>query len=112
RQTATGTVMGTPAYMSPEQALGKKDVGPAADVYSLGAILFECLTGRPPVLGETTGEVLINVVQQAVPDVRSLAPQTPAELAAICAKCLSKKPAGRYADAVELAEALRRCLEV
>jgi len=108
--TRSGVVMGTPAYMAPEQAKGDtKFVGPAADVYALGAMLFECLTGRPPFTGNLA-EVLLHVVEDEPPAVRSIAPSTPRDLALICEKCLAKAAHERYATAGELAEELRHFL--
>jgi formylglycine-generating enzyme required for sulfatase activity len=104
----SGAIMGTPAYMAPEQAAGKvRDTGPAADVYTLGALLYECLTGRPPFEGPQHA-VLVSVLNdEPVPPSRSGA-KVPADLETICLKCLSKEPARRYASAEELAEDLRR----
>jgi len=106
--TRTGAVMGTPAYMAPEQAKGDtKFVGPTADVYALGAMLFECLTGCPPFQG-SVAEVLRKVAEDEPPTVRSLVPGTPRDLALICEKCLAKAPHERYATAGELADELKR----
>jgi WD40 repeat protein len=104
----SGAIMGTAAYMAPEQAAGKvRDTGPAADVYALGALLYECLTGRPPFEGPPH-VVLVSVLNdEPVPPSR-LVPKVPADLETICLKCLSKEPARRYASAVELANDLRR----
>jgi formylglycine-generating enzyme required for sulfatase activity len=104
----SGAIMGTASYMAPEQAAGKvRDTGPAADVYALGALLYECLTGRPPFEGPQH-EVLLSVLSdEPVPPSRLVA-KVPADLETICLKCLSKEPARRYASAEELADDLHR----
>lgn len=109
--TQTGQLLGSPSYIPPEQAAGRKDgIGPASDGYSLGAILYHCLTGRPPFLAETLAQTLRMVAEQEPVSTRLLNAGVPRDLETICLKCLQKDPARRYATAGALADDLNRFL--
>lgn len=108
-ETRTNAILGTAAYMAPEQAAGdSRSVGTSADVYSLGAILYELLTGRPPFQRGTTLETLQAVRNEPPTAPRKVCPEVPRDLDAVCLKCLEKRPEDRYASAAELAADLRR----
>jgi eukaryotic-like serine/threonine-protein kinase len=108
-RTLSGQPIGTPSYMAPEQAEGhSSQVGPAADVYALGAILYQALTGRPPFLGESAMETLKLVTSTEVVPPRRLRPDVPHDLETICLKCLEKSPSRRYATALDLGNDLGR----
>jgi eukaryotic-like serine/threonine-protein kinase len=110
-ETQTGQVLGTPSYMAPEQAKGwDRDIGPAADIYSLGAILYEMLTGRPPLKGTTPGETLKLVQEEDPVSPSRLRSKLPFDLETICLKCLARDPRKRYPDAYAVAEDLERYL--
>jgi len=109
--TRTLTIFGTPGYIAPEQAKGSApNLTPAADVYSLGAILFDLFTGRPPFLGEHALAVIQQAAEKPAPKLRSLAPTLDRDLETICAKCLEREPTARYRSAGDLAEDLERWL--
>jgi serine/threonine protein kinase/predicted Zn-dependent protease len=109
--TVSGQIMGTPSYMAPEQAQGlTHQIGPATDIYALGSILYEMLTGRPPFKGPTMMETLFQVVYEDVVSPSRFQSKVPRDLETICLKCLAKEPSRRYATAAALADDLGRFL--
>jgi serine/threonine protein kinase len=100
--TGNGTAMGTPLYMSPEQARGQADVDARADLYALGAILFECLAGRPPHVGESDAEVILSICTRDAPDLRLLNPAVPEAFAAFVARAMQRDRERRWSSAEEM----------
>src|SRR5206468_3140031 len=110
-ETVAGRALGTPAYMPPEQAAGRTElIDRRSDVYGLGAILYEVLTGRAPFEGAKTTEILRRVIEEEPPRPRAVVPATPPALEAICLRAIAKRQADRYGSASELADDVRRWL--
>ncbi len=106
--TRKGVVLGTPLYMSPEQTRASPDLDARSDLYSVGAILFECLAGRPPHVGETYEQIMLSICMNKAPDVRRWAPEVPEQVAAFVAKALEIEPDNRWQTAEEMLAALRK----
>jgi serine/threonine protein kinase len=109
-QTKSGQILGTIVYMAPEQIVDSKSVGPAADVYGLGATMYECLTGNAPFDSESIVQLLSDVRHRLPAPVREIYPDIDPDLETICMRCLQKDPADRYASAAQLADDLERYL--
>jgi serine/threonine-protein kinase len=109
RLTRTGTVLGTPAYMSPEQAAGESALDARSDLYSLGAVAFFALDGQPPFQGKTLGQLLAAHRSEPPPALTDLRPDVPADLAAVVARCLAKDPHDRFPSAADLDRTLAQC---
>lgn len=108
RLTLSGTIMGTPGFMAPEQGRDASAVGPPADIWALGALLYACLTGRPPFVGDTAAKTLALAIETDPDPPSSIVPTTDPELEAICMRCLEKKPRDRYPSAAAMAADLQR----
>jgi Protein kinase domain len=110
RLTLTGEVVGTPAYMSPEQALGEREIDERSDIYSLGAVGYTMLAGREPFAGASSGELLYARLRDDPPPLRTIAPSVPEDLASVVMRCLARERALRWASARELKDALGRAV--
>ncbi len=108
RITQTGAVVGTPFYLSPEQILASRDLDQRADIYSLGCILYEMLTGEPPYTGSSLNQVVKRILQAPIPSARRLSPAVPAEIDQAIARALAKSADERFASMQDLAAAVRR----
>lgn len=107
--TQSGAILGTPSYMAPEQAAGNANrVGPASDIYALGAVLYELLGGQPPFAGSHTAEAMVRLVTEDAPSLVKVRPNLPRDLITICDRCMEREPARRYATAEALADDLKR----
>ncbi|HXO86142.1 MAG TPA: serine/threonine-protein kinase, partial [Gemmatimonadales bacterium] len=106
--TQTGLVIGTPHYMSPEQALGDPNLGPASDLYSLGCVLFQMVTGSPPFDGESSQQVVGKHIAEPPPAAHAVNPAVPRELSDVIMRCLAKQPKDRYRSAAEVIAALEK----
>lgn len=110
--TASGHVLGTPAWLPPEVLLGRRERDNGkADIYGLGAILYQCLGGRPPYVGETTAEIIAAASRTEPPSLRTLRPGIPRDLAVICHRCLDRNPARRFDSSADLRDELQRFLD-
>ena len=107
--TSVNLVSGTPLYMAPEQATGRRDLDGRADLYALGAVAYFALTGRPPFEGESAFEVMISHARDSAVPPSNLRPEIPSDLEAVCLRCLAKSPEERYPNAKALCEALSAC---
>ncbi len=107
--TTVGTILGSPPYMSPEQAAGKSDLRPASDIYSLGGVAYFLLTGQAPFVRETVMQIFLAHAYEPVVPPSKIRPDLPTDLEAIVLRCLSKKPEDRFADVASLEQALTRC---
>jgi len=108
RLTLTGTILGTPFYMSPEQARGERDIDHRADLWAVGVVLYEMLSGARPYRGTSYNEVMLRIATEPIPPLEEAAPDTPAAMVAFVEGALAKDPAGRYGSAAEMAAALER----
>jgi eukaryotic-like serine/threonine-protein kinase len=110
--TRTGVLIGTPGYMAPEQARGERELGPSADIFSLGCVLYECLTGEPPFVAEHLVALLAKILFDAAPKVRDLCPELPEAVGALLDRTLAKEPSARPSDAMALLSELSLLTEI